>query len=203
VSIPPLVTQIGDGENGGVMMNEFPPIYLGTYEDLSHEGVVPLNGTEYVELIEAAGARREDYIPIQPIHQHAVWLRMGCETTDTSVSQAHGLQSVGFEEAVAAAKREISNFHLDGGSWTNDLSWVRGYEGVLDPMNRLSAEFHQKLDNRRVNRSSPAYRQALLYLLLSQTSCFRYWGEGRWGDYARELCRRGRQKTGQVQFLDG
>ena len=203
VSIPPLVTQIGDGENGGVMMNEFPPIYLGTYEDLSHEGVVPLNGTEYVELIEAAGARREDYIPIQPIHQHAVWLRMGCETTDTSVSQAHGLQSVGFEEAVAAAKREIPNFHLDGGSWTNDLSWVRGYEGVLDPMNRLSAEFHQKLDNRRVNRSSPAYREALLYLLLSQTSCFRYWGEGRWGDYARELCRRGRQKTGQVQFLDG
>ncbi|MCX7935897.1 MAG: glycosyl hydrolase family 57, partial [Planctomycetota bacterium] len=27
-SVPPLVTQIGDGENGGVMMNEFPPAYL-------------------------------------------------------------------------------------------------------------------------------------------------------------------------------
>ena len=24
-SVPPLVTQIADGENGGVMMNEFPP----------------------------------------------------------------------------------------------------------------------------------------------------------------------------------
>ena len=27
-SVPPLVTQIADGENGGVMMNEFPPKYL-------------------------------------------------------------------------------------------------------------------------------------------------------------------------------
>ena len=26
-AIPPLVTQIGDGENGGVMMNEFPSGY--------------------------------------------------------------------------------------------------------------------------------------------------------------------------------
>ena len=27
-SVPPLVTQIADGENGGVMMNEFPPKYM-------------------------------------------------------------------------------------------------------------------------------------------------------------------------------
>jgi hypothetical protein len=26
--VPPLVTQIADGENGGVVMNEFPPVYL-------------------------------------------------------------------------------------------------------------------------------------------------------------------------------
>jgi hypothetical protein len=25
---------------------------------------------------------------------------------------------------------------------------------------------------------------------MSQTSCFRYWGEGTWTDYGRELCRR-------------
>ena len=43
-----------------------------------------------------------------------------------------------------------------------------------------------------VRSSSSAYREALLHLLISQTSCFRYWGEGRWGDYARELCRRGK-----------
>jgi hypothetical protein len=26
--------------------------------------------------------------------------------------------------------------------------------------------------------------------MLCQTSCFRYWGQGIWTDYARELCRR-------------
>lgn len=35
------------------------------------------------------------------------------------------------------------------------------------------------------------YRQALLYNLLLQTSCFRYWGQGAWTDYANEIFRRG------------
>jgi hypothetical protein len=26
--------------------------------------------------------------------------------------------------------------------------------------------------------------------MIAQTSCFRYWGEGVWTDYGRELCRR-------------
>jgi len=34
------------------------------------------------------------------------------------------------------------------------------------------------------------YRNALLHLLASQTSCYRYWGQGRWTDYGREICRR-------------
>jgi hypothetical protein len=33
--VPPLVTQIADGENGGVMMNEFPPKYLGVMRECS------------------------------------------------------------------------------------------------------------------------------------------------------------------------
>ena len=35
------------------------------------------------------------------------------------------------------------------------------------------------------------YQEALLHLLLLETSCFRYWGQGTWTDYARELFRRG------------
>jgi len=31
----------------------------------------------------------------------------------------------------------------------------------------------------------------LFYNLLAQTSCYRYWGQSRWTDYAREICRRG------------
>src|ERR687887_292901 len=34
-SLPPLVTQIADGENGGVMMNEFPPKYFQVIRDCS------------------------------------------------------------------------------------------------------------------------------------------------------------------------
>ena len=80
---------------------------------------------------------------------------------------------------------------MDGGSWTNNISWVRGYENVLTPMNQLSVEFHAKLDTRQVDTNSHEYRNALFHLLVSQTSCFRYWGQGVWTDYAREISRRG------------
>jgi len=182
VQIPPCVTQIGDGENGGVMMNEFPQAYLARVGELDRQGVVLLNGTEYLELLEAAGVGPDDFLPIQPIHQHAVWSRL----------KGDGRPAV--QRAVESARREVPNFHLDGGSWTNDISWVQGYHGVLDPMNRLSADFHQKLDRPgtdRVDVTAPAYRSALLHLLCSQTSCFRYWGQGRWTDFAGEICRRG------------
>ena len=66
---------------------------------------------------------------------------------------------------------------------------MKGYENVLTPMNQLSALFHQKVDP--ANTQSSNYRQALLHNLLLQTSCFRYWGQGVWTDYAREIYRRG------------
>jgi hypothetical protein len=61
----------------------------------------------------------------------------------------------------------------------------------MDPINQLSVAFHRKFDGREIDRDAKQYREALLYLLLSQTSCFRYWGQGVWTDYAREICRRG------------
>ena len=60
VSIPPLVTQIGDGENGGVMMNEFPSGYRQAIRRFGTEGVVNVNVTEYLELIEQAGVKERD-----------------------------------------------------------------------------------------------------------------------------------------------
>ena len=91
---------------------------------------------------------------------------------------------------------------MDGASWTNNLSWVRGYENVLTPMNQLSALFHEKVDPliQAESESNPEqesitkqsrYRVALLHNLLLQTSCFRYWGQGVWTDYAREIYQRG------------
>jgi hypothetical protein len=61
-------------------------------------------------------------------------------------------------------------------------------------MAQLSALFHQTVDP-LVSKDSftqqPRYRRALLYNLLLESSDFRYWGQGRWTDYAREIFRRG------------
>ena len=40
-------------------------------------------------------------------------------------------------------------------------------------------------------RSSSFYQEALLHLLLLETSCFRYWGQGSWTSYAQEIYNRG------------
>jgi hypothetical protein len=67
----------------------------------------------------------------------------------------------------------------------------------MDPILRLSARFHERWDGVGAKASDdPAYRGSLLTLLLSQTSCFRYWGHGVWTDTAREICRRGLESVG-------
>ena len=178
--VPPLAFQISDGENGGVMMNEFPGNYKGAWHQIGTEGVVGINGTEYLELLQQGGLSEKDFEPVQPLHQNAIWQQVGSKPTPESVNKA-----------IEEAKKSNNRIHFDGGSWTNDLSWVKGYENVLDPMNKLSAEFHKKLGGKPVDQRSGAYRDLLFHLLCSQTSCYRYWGQGRWTDYAREICRRG------------
>jgi len=191
VAIPSLVSQIADGENGGVMMNEFPRDYPLVWDQLKtngrgSSGVVGLNGTEYLEMIEAAGVSPLDYPKIQAVQQHKVWQK---------VEQLGEPNSKTVELAIKELKASDRQFHMDGASWTNSLSWVNGYENVLEPMNQLSAKFHEKYDAlvaadpETTKRSD--YREALLYNLLVQTSCFRYWGQGTWTDYARELYRHG------------
>jgi hypothetical protein len=184
-SIPSLVSQIADGENGGVMMNEFPRDFQPVWSQIrdSDGGVVGMNGTEYLELIEASGVDPADYPKVQAVQQHRIWQKVDQVTPEA------------VETAIAALKQEDGSFHMDGASWTNDLSWVAGYENVLEPMNQLSAKFHAKYDplvaaDPSVTARSD-YQEALLYNLLLQTSCFRYWGQGAWTDYARELYRRG------------
>ena len=76
-------------------------------------------------------------------------------------------------------------------SWTNNISWVKGYENLLGTMEQLSARFHEVLDGRTIDKNSQPYRNALYHLLMSETSDFRYWGQGTWTDYGREICRRG------------
>lgn len=190
VTVPSLVTQIADGENGGVMMNEYPRDLFRVYHEIrdgggNQAGTVAMNGTEYLELLEAAGVKPEDYPPCQAIHQHKIWQRVNPEDPTPEA----------VEQAIAELQQTDPQFQMDGASWTNHLSWVNGYENVLDPMNKLSTLFHEKYDPLVQRAPSitqhPDYQAALLYTLLLQTSCFRYWGQGTWTDYARELYHRG------------
>src|SRR5947207_12263568 len=76
LSLPPLVTQIGDGENGGVMMNEFPDGYRQAVYRYGNDGVVAVNVTEYLELLERAGVQESMLPVIRPIHQAKVLARI-------------------------------------------------------------------------------------------------------------------------------
>ena len=178
-AIPPLVTQIADGENGGVMMNEFPSKYVQVMAEACGSATPPLNVTEYLDHLESLGIAPEAFPAIQPTMQHRIWGRF-----------AEGTGPQAMHELIAQIQREDPRFHMEGGSWTSDVSWVRGYQHVLGPIMSTSARFAEKVLSMGVSPSDPRYRNALFHLLLTQTSCFRYWGEGIWTDYGRELCRR-------------
>ncbi|MEJ2621075.1 MAG: glycosyl hydrolase family 57 [Candidatus Thiodiazotropha sp.] len=177
--VPPLVTQIADGENGGVMMNEFPPKYQDVTAESSWSETPALNVTEYLEHLSALGISNQDFPMIQPIFQKRIWDQMQAGDGPEKLAQV-----------IDQLSQNDHDFHMDGGSWTNNLSWVKGYEEVLKPMEEASAHFYEKVIAANLPSNESRYRNALFHLLSSQTSCYRYWGEGIWTDYGKEICRR-------------
>lgn len=178
-SIPPLVTQIADGENGGVMMNEFPGKYFEAMGECSGSATPAMNGSEYLEHLFAAGVKETDLPTLQPLFQKRIWDRF-----------QPGDGSIKLNKVIEELKQEDNRFHVDGGSWTNDISWVKGYDDVLGPMEKVSSLFNEKALKSGLSPADPRYRNALFHLMASQTSCYRYWGEGLWTDYGKEICRR-------------
>ncbi|MCW5699438.1 MAG: hypothetical protein KIT00_06320 [Rhodospirillales bacterium] len=177
--VPPLVTQIADGENGGVMMNEFPGKYFEAVRECSGSNTPIMNGTEYLEHLFATGIKPQDLPVVQPLHQKKIWDRM-----------QPGDGSDKLKAVIEECKRADHQFHMEGGSWTSDLSWVRGYDDVLSAMDKASSAFFEKVLKTKHATDEPRYRNALFHLLSAETSCYRYWGQGIWTDYGRELCRR-------------
>ena len=177
--IPPLVTQIADGENGGVMMNEFPSKYLAVMRECSGSNTPAVNVSEYLEHLFASGIQEKDLPAVQPIGQHRIWERF---------KSGNGAERLA--QVIEQLKKEDHRFHMDGGSWTNNISWVKGYESLLGPMEKGSSLFYEKVLKPGLATNDPRYRNALFHLLCSQTSCYRYWGQGIWTDYGREICRR-------------
>ncbi len=177
--VPPLVTQIADGENGGVMMNEFPAKYFEVMRESSATETPAMNVTEYLEHLAAVGIRESDLPPLQPLFQKRIWDRF-----------RPGGGPAKLAETIDELKKEDNRFHMEGGSWTNNISWVRGYEQLLGPMEKASSHFHEKVLKSGIPTHEQRYRKALFHLLCSQSSDFRYWGTGIWTDYGREVCRR-------------
>ena len=188
--IPSLVSQIADGENGGVMMNEFPEAFRQANRSLrdGNSATSALNGSEYLEQLDELGLNWETLPCIQAVQQHRLWQR---------VADAGDCGEDGIAAAIAELRSDGDGFSMEGASWTNNLSWVEGYENVLEPMQHLSARFHQQFDQRLSEQpslsESRTYRDALLHLLLLETSCFRYWGQGQWTRYANDIYERGMQ----------
>jgi hypothetical protein len=178
-SIPQVVTQIADGENGGVMMNEFPDKYLEVARAASHGETPLMTGTEYLEHLLAAGIKVEDLPVVQPIKQKSIW---------DNFKPGDGPERLA--KVIEELKRSDHRFHMEGGSWTNNISWVRGYDDVLGPMEKASSLFNEKVLKRGIPTGDSRFKEALFYLLCSQTSCYRYWGQGVWTDYGKEICRR-------------
>ena len=180
--VPPLVTQIADGENGGVMMNEFPPKYCEVVRECS-DGTTPLmNVSEYLEYLFGFGIKESDFPVLQPVMQKRIWDRM---------KPGEGLDRLA--QTIEELKKEDGRFHMEGGSWTNNISWVRGYDAMLGPMEKTSSLFYRKALATLAGKPLTAdhrFRNALFHLLISQTSCYRYWGQGIWVEYGKEICRR-------------
>jgi hypothetical protein len=178
-SIPPLVTQIADGENGGVMMNEFPSKYMDVVRESSGSQTPLMNATEYLGQLFALGIHQSDFPVVQPLFQKRIWDRFNPGQGPEKLS--HVIEDL---------RKEDSRFHVEGGSWTNNISWVRGYDALLGPMERASSLFYEKVIKPGRPTNEHRYRNALFHLMASQTSCYRYWGQGIWVDYGREICRR-------------
>jgi hypothetical protein len=164
------------------MMNEFPPKFISVMQEASHSECAPLNVTEYLEYLDTLGVSESDFEPIRPILQGRLFEHF-----------KPGAGAERLERVIADLQRDDHTFHMEGGSWTNDISWVRGYEQLLGPMEHVSALFSSRVGDSGAATSEYRYRNALYHLLLTQTSCFRYWGSGLWTDYGRELCRRTEQ----------
>jgi hypothetical protein len=161
------------------MMNEFPDKFFEAVRGASGSDTPLMTGSEYLEHLFAMGIKESDFTEIRPVQQGKIWERM---------QPGDGPERLA--KVIDELKQSDHQFHMDGASWTNDLSWVKGYDNVLGPMEEASSAFHEKVLKPKTPTDDPNYRNALYHLMASQTSSYRYWGQGLWTDYGREICRR-------------
>ena len=151
-----------------------------------------MNGTEYLEYLFAAGIKEKDLPVIQPIHQKKIW---------DKIKPGDGPEKLA--KAIEECKKEDHRFHMEGGSWTNNISWVRGYDSLLGPMEQMSSPSTEVLTQKGLKTDDRRFRNALFHVMSAETSCYRYWGQGVWVDYGKEICRRAEEiiNTEYAEFV--
>ena len=195
--IPSLVSQIADGENGGVMMNEFPQAFIQAHRKIgqktNNSTTIAVNGSEYLDYLETTEVNENNYPQIQAVNQHRIWTKTCGSLTPNDL-----------KKAIDELKEEDQFFSMSGACWTNDMSWENGYKNVLEPIAKLSSYFHETFDDLVIQNPSitktHSYQEALLYLLLLETSCFRYWGQGKWTEYAKTIYEKGEEVLKNVDL---
>ena len=175
--VPPLVTQIADGENGGVMMNEFPSKYLEVMREASGSDAPRVNVTEYLEYLFAMGLTEEDLPACSP----------------SAKAHLGSLQTRGGPRAPGAGHRTAQKGRppFPHGGRQLDEQYLLGarLRRCAGPDGKGQFAVLRKGVKPNVPTGEQRYRNALFHLLCSQTSCYRYWGQGIWTDYGREICR--------------
>src|SRR5262249_11595657 len=149
-SVPPLVTQIADGENGGGMMNEVPPKFMQVVREASGADTPPMTVSEDLGHLFANGSEEDDPPGSQQTFQKRIWDRF-----------KEGAGPGEMARVIDELRREDPRFHVAGGSWTNNVSWIKGYDALLGPMERVSALFFEKVLGPDVPTHEYRYRNAL------------------------------------------
>ena len=117
-----------------MMMNEFSPKYIEVVREGSNTAMWLLKPSNYLNHLFAMGVRDADLPPVQaPMFQPRIWDRF---------KPGYGAEKLA--NVIEQLNREDSRFNMEGGSRTNNISQVRGYERLLAPMEELSSLFYEK-----------------------------------------------------------
>jgi hypothetical protein len=177
--VPPLVTQIADGENGGVMMNEFPSKYFEVMRECSGSETPALNATEYLEHLFANGIQGRKIFPRCSRFSRSAFgtasSRAAARRSSPSDRTAEERRSAGSTWRAAVGRTTFPGCAATIAAWPDGAGSSHFYEKVLKP--GIPTE------------RSPLPQRPLPPALLAD-QLLPLLGPGLWTDYGREICRR-------------
>nr|CRH04443.1 GH13 : 1,4-alpha-glucan branching enzyme (modular protein) [Candidatus Magnetococcus massalia] len=179
--VPPMALQWGPGEEGGVMMNEFPAKYREVVNSASGSETPLMNVSEYLEHLFALGVAWEALPVVQPAHQKAVWANFK--------PPARGDKAAALEKVISTLRSDDPHFAMNSPRMTDDGGWVKAQGERLSTADHLSIHYHHVVDGEATGEE-PRVNHALRHLLLAQDSQLQ---SGTLASFGEELCRRGHE----------